>query len=150
MRKLGDVLASLFFTFLGIGVTIAAIKLRMGTATEPQPGFFPFLGGVALTIFSVILFVQAWRGRGIETQILGSFFRPAILILGLIVYIFILDLVGYIIATTILSAIVLQIMDTKPWWVLAAVSLVLSIGSYILFDWLLGVTLPKGMLIALL
>jgi hypothetical protein len=54
--------------------------------------------------------------------------------------------VGYVISTIMLSAVVLRVLETKSWWVLAVVSLVLSIGSYLLFVRLLGVTLPNGIL----
>lgn len=150
MRKLSDILASLFFALIGIGAIIEAIKLRVGTATEPQPGFFPFLGGVVITILSMVLFSQAWRGKSAGSQTFGDLWRPASLILGLFFYISVLNFLGYIISTTILGAIVLCIMDTKPWWVLGGVSLFLSIGTYILFDRLLSMPLPSGILAGIL
>lgn len=150
MRKLGDLLAGFFFTFIGVGATIGAIKLRVGTATEPQPGFFPFLGGVAITILSAILLIQAWRGRSVGIQTLGDLWRPTALILGLIFYISVLNFLGYIISTTILSAIVLRIMDTKSWWVLTGVGFILAIMTYILFDRLLSMPLPSGILTGIL
>jgi putative tricarboxylic transport membrane protein len=150
MRKLGDFWASLVLIFIGAGVIIGAIKLRVGSATEPQPGFFPFVGGVLLMVLSSILLVQAWRGRSLGTKAFGELRRPTILILGMVAYVIIFDWVGYVVATIILSGIVLRILETKSWWVLIAVSLVLSVGSYILFDRLLGVTLPNGILAKLL
>jgi putative tricarboxylic transport membrane protein len=146
MRRLSDILGSLFFALIGIGTAIEAIKLRVGTATEPQPGFFPFLGGVVITILSMVLFSQAWRGKSAGSQMFGDLWRPAFLILGLFFYISVLDFLGYILSTTILCAIVLRIMDTKRWWVLIGVSLILSIGTYGLFDRLLSMPLPCGIL----
>jgi putative tricarboxylic transport membrane protein len=146
MKKWSDIIASLFFAFIGMGVMLKAVQLRIGTATEPQPGFFPFLGGITITILSGFLLVQAWRGRSAGTQSFGNLRRPSLLILGLFFYVFLLDALGYIISTTLLAAIVLYIMETKPWWVLAGVSLSLSIGTFILFDRLLSMPLPKGIL----
>ncbi len=150
MRKLGDFLASLVLIFIGAGVIIGAIKLRVGSATEPQPGFFPFVGGVLLIVLSSILLVQAWRGRSLGAKAFGELGRPILLISGMVVYIAIFDWVGYVLATIMLSAVILRILETRSWWVLTVVSLVLSVGSYILFDRLLGVTLPGGILANLL
>lgn len=146
MKKWSDILASLFFAFIGMGVMLKAIQLRIGTATEPQPGFFPFLGGITITILSGILLVQAWRGKSAGAQSFGNLRRPSLLILGLFFYIFLFNPLGYIISTTLLAAIVLYILETRPWWVLAGVSLSLSIGTFLLFDRLLSMSLPKGIL----
>ena len=68
----------------------------------------------------------------------------------MVIYVAILEEIGFVLATVMLSAMVLRILDTKSWWVLVAASLVLSVGSYVLFDRLLGVTLPGGVLTRLL
>lgn len=67
------------------------------------------------------------------------------MVLGLILYVAGLEPLGYVIATALLSAAVLRVLETK-FRVLFPVSLLLAIGSYILFDRLLGVTLPGGLL----
>ena len=72
--------------------------------------------------------------------------RPTILVVGLLIYSLILDLAGYVIATTMLSAVVLFVMDVKIWWKVLAIGLVVSLASYALFDRLLGITLPPGIL----
>jgi hypothetical protein len=54
-----------------------------------------------------------------------------------------LETLGYIIATALLSAVMLRVLETK-FRMLLPVSLLLAIGSYILFDRLLGVSLPGG------
>lgn len=146
MRHFGEILASLFFMLVGIGVTIGGIELRVGTATEPKAGFFPFLGGIALMALSVILGAQAWSGRTPGTKAFGDLWRPVSLVIGLVIYAALFDILGYIVATAILSVITLCVLETKKWWVVIALSLTLAIGSYILFDRVLGVTLPKGIL----
>jgi putative tricarboxylic transport membrane protein len=146
MKKIGDILASFLFVFLGIGIMIGSLRLGVGRATAPQPGFIPFLSGMALAVLSAILLVQGWRGQSKGSQVLGDLKRPAILIAGLVFYVGILDVAGYIIATAVISAIVLWILETRSWWILLVVSLALGIGTYLLFDRLLGVTFPIGIL----
>jgi putative tricarboxylic transport membrane protein len=146
MRSLGDIIGGLFFLALGIWAIIGAHKLHVGTVTEPQPGFFPFLGGVTLAALSGILLFQALLGRSKGTGAFGALWRPIAMIMGLVLYVAILDSIGYILATIVLSLILLRALDTKTWWVLAVAALCITFGSYILFDRALGVTLPRGLL----
>lgn len=150
MRKTGDVIASLFCLFIGTAVTIGSIRLDVGTPTEPEPGFFPFISGSLLIVLSVILLVYALLGRSSGTLKLGDLGRPGILVAGLFVYSLILDFTGYVISTAILSAVVLYVMEVRVIWKIAAVSIFTAIVSYILFDRLLGITLPIGILESLM
>ena len=145
MRKPGEIGVGICFLGIGIGFTIGAIRLQIGKPTEPQPGFFPFLGGVILIVLSAIFLFQAQLGRTGETQAFGKLRRPVIVVLGLILYVAGLESLGYIVATALLSAVMLRVLETK-FRALFPVSLLLAIGSYILFDRLLGVTLPGGLL----
>lgn len=76
----------------------------------------------------------------------GAWWRPASLMAGMAIYSVILDFVGYVVATIILSVIILRISETKKWWKIIAVSFAASLGSYVLFDRILGVTLSPGLL----
>ena len=142
----GDRVASIFGILLGGAVMIGAIRLRLGTPGEPQPGFYPFVAAVILVVLCGILLVQALCGRRQGMEAFGELWRPVILIVGLSVYSVVLDVVGYVVATTVLSVVVLRVLDTKTWWKLLVISLALSIGTYILFDRLLDVSLPEGVL----
>jgi hypothetical protein len=145
-RKIDDVLAGIICILIGIAVAAWSVKLDLGTPTEPQPGFFPFIAGASLIVLSLLLFVYAWFGRSTGSEPLGTLWRPSILVIGLLIYSLILDYAGYVIATTMLSAVVLFVMDVKKWWKVLAISLVVSLASYTLFDRFLGITLPPGIL----
>ena len=145
MRKPGEIAVGICFLSIGIGFTIGAIQLQIGKPTEPQPGFFPFLGGVILIVLSAIFLFQAQLGRAGETHAFGKLRSPSIMVLGLILYVATLEPLGYIIGTALLSAVMLRALETK-FRMLFPVSLLLAVGSYILFDRLLGVTLPGGLL----
>ena len=146
MRKFGDLIGGLFFLCLGIGACIGGIRLQVGKLTEPGAGFFPFLGAVVLAVLSAILLFQAWLGRSKGTEAFGTLWRPIALIAGLIIYVAILDSIGYIIAMTVLCTMILCVLETKKWWADAVVALIIALGSFILFDSLLGVRLPRGIL----
>jgi putative tricarboxylic transport membrane protein len=146
MKNRSDMIGSIFLFLLGIGAIIGAVRLQIGSPTEPQPGFFPFVGGVILLIFSTIIFLQEWLGTGKQQIAFGEIGRPALLLGVMILLVFFLDRLGYVIATFIASGLILRILSVKSWRVLIITSLCLSIGTYMLFDRLLGVDLPVGLL----
>jgi putative tricarboxylic transport membrane protein len=149
MRKPGDIVVGLCFLAIGIAFAASSVKLKIGVPTEPQPGFFPFFDGIILIVLSALFLFQAWRGKTGDSPAFGKVGGPAIVVLTLILYAATLETLGYIITTAILSAVVLRVMETKP-LVLVLVSLILAVVSYLLFDRLLGVTLPPGLMAAFL
>ena len=148
MRKPGDIVVGLFFLAIGIAFAIGSVKLKIGVPTEPKAGFFPFIDGIILIALSVLFLFQTWRGRAGDSPAFGKVGGPAIVVLALILYVAALDTLGYVIATALLSAVVLRVMETKP-GTLVLVSLILAVISYVLFDRLLCVTLPPGLMAAL-
>jgi putative tricarboxylic transport membrane protein len=147
MRKPGEIVAGLCFLAIGIGFTVGAVNLHIGVPTEPKPGFFPFWDGVILIALSTVFLYQAWGGRAGESHAFGRLGGPAAVVLALVLYVATMETVGYVITTALLSAVVLKVLETKP-RVLVLMSLILAIASYLLFDRLLGVTLPLGLLAA--
>jgi hypothetical protein len=146
MKNRSDAVGSLFLFLLGIGAVLGAIRLKVGSPTEPQPGFFPFLGGLSLIVLSFIIFLKGQMGQSRKKVGFGEIGRPALLLVVLIVLVAALDRVGYVIGTFIASGLILRILNVKSWWTLILTSLCLSIGTYILFDKLLGIDLPVGIL----
>ena len=145
MRKPLEIVVGLCFAFVGILFVIGAVKLKIGVPTEPRPGFFPFIDGIILIALSTLFLIRAWGGRAGESYTFGKMGGPILVVLTLILYVATLESLGYVITTTILSAVVLKVMETKP-RILVLVSLILAVVSYLLFDRLLGVTLPRGLL----
>ena len=146
MKNKSDVIGSLCLFFIGIGALIGAFQLKVGTPVEPQPGFFPFLGGVILLIFSIIIFFQGWGGQKQRKVAFGEIRRPALLLAVLVLLVAVLDHLGYVIGTFLASVLILRILQVKSWRALILTGLCLSIGTYVLFDRLLGVELPVGIL----
>lgn len=146
MRQAGDLRASLVFLALGVGVCFEASRLGFGSVQVPEPGFFPWLGGLALAGLSLGLFAQAWRGRGPAVPPAGDWSRPAMLLAALLLYVPLLEPVGYPLATAGLTVVALRILETRRWSVTLGVSVALAVGSFLLFRRGLGVGLPAGVL----
>ena len=145
-RNWGDIIGSLILILIGTGVIIGSIRLNVGTPTNPQPGFFPFLGGFILVGLSLTLLVYGWRGHGKGIEAFGEVQRPAILVGAMGVYVAILDRLGYVPATLLIALVILRVLGVKSWKVLGLASVLLAGGTYLLFARLLGIELPAGVL----
>ena len=149
MRKFADVISSLILIFISIWVIFKSIGMRVGTLSEPQAGFVPCLSGITLSVLSWILLFRALAGGSRDIEAFGNLRYPATVLSVLLVYTIFFEILGYIVVTVILSAFVLYILGTK-WWVATILGLILSIGTYILFDRVLVLPLPSGILSGLL
>jgi putative tricarboxylic transport membrane protein len=108
----------------------------------------PFLCGAAITGLSVVLFFGAWRGRTARTQSVAAWRRPLAVLVGLGAYVILFNPLGYVLSTAILSVVILRVFEMTTKWVLLSVSLGIAAGTYVLFNSLLGVDLPAGILSA--
>ncbi|HZA49962.1 MAG TPA: hypothetical protein VE549_04425, partial [Myxococcaceae bacterium] len=79
----GDVIAGVLGLLAGAAVVAGAVALGIGAPTDPEPGFFPFLGGMGIIATSAALLVQARLGRGSGGEAFGEIRRPAMLVAAL-------------------------------------------------------------------
>lgn len=108
MAKKGETIAGTVILLAGAGVALESLRYHIGTARQPLPGLFPFLAGLLLVFLSGILIIRAGRSAADGKESLGNLRRPGKLVLGLALYILLSSLVGYMIAATILSIMILR------------------------------------------
>jgi putative tricarboxylic transport membrane protein len=136
----------LAFLALGLGVCAEGNRLGFGSVLAPEPGFFPWLGGLALVGLSVCLVLQARRTRAVVHSPAVEWARPALLLAALALYVPLLDPLGYPLTTTGLCVVALRILNTRRWPVTLGVSVTLALATFLLFNRVLGVELPAGTL----
>jgi putative tricarboxylic transport membrane protein len=145
-----DIIESVLLILVGIGVVVESIRLQVGTPLMPQPGFFPLLGGLLLIGLSVTFLVRTWLEHGQASrqpqEAFGELRRPLILVMGMSLYTAVLEWLGYILPTVIITAIILRVLGVTSWKELTLASLGISVGTYFLFGRLLGIELPSGVL----
>jgi putative tricarboxylic transport membrane protein len=145
-KKKGDLISGVLFVCLGIGASIEAIRLQLGTFTQPQVGFFPFLSSLFLAVLAGILVIEALRGRSTGTKPFSIWGPHTALVLALGVYVAVFETIGYVLSTVPLGMVVLYVLGTKKAWILLGASLLSALTTYVLFDKILGVPLHNGIL----
>ena len=135
--------AGILVVALGVGICLSGVRLTLGSALDPQPGFFPFIGGALLIGLAVLLVIQGLRGGGSPAGTRReSLAPPAILVAGLLAYAALLEWVGYPVMTALVALLALRVLGTR--WLPGVIGgALLSLGSYLLFV-RLGVPLPPG------
>ena len=145
-RNWSEIGGGLFFLMVGIAVMAGSVNLNLGSATSPQPGLFPFLGGGFVVATSSVLTVKGWLGHGESISYFKEIRGPGIFVCGMAVYVGILKPLGFVISTIFLGAVILRVLKITSWKVIVAASIGTSVGTYLLFNNLLGVLLPAGVL----
>jgi putative tricarboxylic transport membrane protein len=146
MRNKRDMIFAAVLIPLGIAVIIEAFRLKLGTPLHPGAGFFPLLMGLVLIALSTLLFIRGWVKHGKAHQPFGEWKEAIIVVAAQAFYVATLDVLGYVISSIVLSFAVLWSMEVRSWKTLLGASLILSVGAYILFRYLLAVELPAGLL----
>ena len=147
MAKYADAIASALFVVFALVCTAASLRLPFGTVLEPLPGFVPLI--VSLFMLGVALIQLGYSVLGKDKEIveLGEdWHQPAIVVAGLAVFSVVLVPLGYIIATAGLCLLILLTFDRQAWLKSIAISAAVAVLTYILFDRLLDVNLPDGIL----
>ncbi len=125
-------------------------KLPFGAVRNPGPGFVPWWTGVTLAGLSLILFAQVFRARRAAASgprsepDPGWWLRVGGLVLGLALYVLLLDPVGYPICTFLLVLFMLRPTGWRTFTAAVALAVLASGGSYLVFGVWLGVPLPPG------
>jgi putative tricarboxylic transport membrane protein len=146
-----DLLGSLFWLGISIFGCIESIRTGFGTFRSPGPGFFPFWSAVILGMFAVILLVisslkKKRKGMTADPSE-GMRWKKVIWVLFfLFVYPFVLPIVGYLLTTFGLMAFMLGTIGRSRAWVEEVTALVITLVSYVVFYFFLGIPLPKGIL----
>ena len=146
-------LAGAFFLFVfGAAVSFEAQKLGIGRVSAPRAGFFPFWLGVGLLLSSGILVIKLLlsakeRPSGDRSLLKGSAWRKVFwVVIGILLYAFLLEPLGYLIATSLLMIFFFRASKSQRWFSVVVWSVVVSILTYVLFKVWLQVQFPVGFL----
>ncbi|MFC5825598.1 tripartite tricarboxylate transporter TctB family protein [Nonomuraea insulae] len=149
-------IVSLGFLAAALVVLAQAFSIPQGDAYQAVgPRAFPLLVGAGLGVVSVIGVVQAFRSGPSpaeetpteETHSEETHWPSVLMLLGaLLAYALLLVPVGYWQATTLFFVAVARVLGSRRLVRDVLVGLVLALATYFLFDRLLGITLPPGLI----
>jgi putative tricarboxylic transport membrane protein len=130
--------------------SIYSTNLGLGSLREPGPGLFPFLMSLLLISFSLILFIQSLTGR--EGSDTGAVFWPGMagakrilfVLIGLFVYVFILEYLGYLLSTFLLVFFLMKFVEPQKWTTTFLGAFLIAFLSYLIFERWLRANLPSG------
>lgn len=117
----------------------------------PGAGFLPFWLGVAMAILSITLLVNATR-ESVSTSDRSPFPRGRAIVAiletvgSLAAFILLLETLGFLLSIALLTAFLLRVVERAGWMTTMLVAVANSAGLYVVFQILLGVSLPKNIL----
>jgi hypothetical protein len=137
---------SVFLLVFSIFVCFEATQLEMGHLHNPGPGFIPLLAGCLLGALSLVIFLQSIIGKEKISAFGGGWLKGSVVVGSLIIYILVLEKLGFLITTFIF--LLVSLLSFKPRKLRGAllVSLFTVIISYLVLSLWLKVQLPKGIL----
>ena len=130
---------------LGTAVAMQAWSLGVLGPQGPGSGLFPFVSGILVAAAGLALMLRpvewvktpAWPDRTGALRVLGIVVGLAVMAAGL-------DQIGFVAAGVLTMIVLMRFVERAGW----AGSIALSVGSVAatvwLFDWTLGMPLPRG------
>ena len=147
MTKRGE-FPAIFFFFLSLYICFESLHLGLGNWQKPGSGFFSFWSGVALGILALFVLFQSRRRKenGNESREQASWRGRILCFLSLLVFLLLLDTLGFILTTFLFILFLIRIVERKSWIDASVTALVVALASYGLFEICLQSQLPKGIL----
>ncbi len=134
---------------LGIAVCVAAVRLGFGGLALPGAGLFPFFAGLIIVIAQSVVMVRAALRRYAQAEFESgkhAFARLAALVAIFAGWILAMPYLGYILVTFAAVLAFAKVLGLEGWWRPLALSAGTSVAIYVLFDRLLYLDLPRGLL----
>ena len=148
MRKY-DLTIRFFWLALGLFVVIYSYTLGLGKLIDPGPGLLPFLLGMIFLILSSVRFVTVIQSRETdeteEEKKKTEYWRIILIVVALLIWAFVLESLGFLIATFILMTLLYRAAGFNKWYLAVFWGLITVLVTYFVFTYL-GVRFPPGIL----
>jgi hypothetical protein len=152
MRKAEGICALIIFA---VGFLIAYDATRYGVfgwgPAGPEPGLYPFLLGAGLVVAGLIilgqLFVKSRRAGADEPFIPPGGLRPVLCVaIPALLMVFLTEFIGLYLAAGLYLAVYMRWIGRHRWITVVAVSILLPLSGYVLFEKWFLIPLPEGSL----
>lgn len=144
-------LSAAVWSALGVAIALGGIRLDFGTWATPASGFVPTLAGVALAAIGAVVVYQEWQlaraapgGRAEPGPSRADRWRVAAAVAALLAYGFLLPVLGLVLTTLLVLAVLFRFVGGLGWRVTVAATVAATVFSHVLFARWLKVPFPPG------
>jgi hypothetical protein len=148
MRR-AEQITCFFWIFVSLFVCTGAVGLKVGTPSDPGPGFLPFGTGALLGLLSVAHLLKVSL-TSVEKETAGNLWQGlkwqrSVSVAGAVLfYALLLPHLGYLITTFLLMAVLFSLFDRRRWGVVVLSSILVIAVTYVVFHVWLKVQFPAG------
>ena len=148
VKKGADLWTGLFLMIISGAVICEALDLEVGTPTNPGSGFMLFGTAAVLGLLALLQFLKALLS-GVQADQAREkihLWRIVAVIGANILYIVLLEPVGFLLCTFVLLAFLFQVYEKGKWaWAVGGAAAT-SLLTYVIFSRLLQLNLPRGLI----
>ena len=152
MRPSAELISSLVWVLLGLGICLSSVRLQLWTAAGPGSGLLPFAAGLFIGLFGLALLLAEWsrRRRGRRPAPFwadaAARNRVGLVIAGLGAMAYLMPILGFPLAASLVMTFLLGVIERGRLASSVTLALASSVSIYWLFASLLQVRLPRGLL----
>ncbi len=145
----GEVLFGCLILAFGIVALTGSVQLGFGSLSLPGAGLFPFFAGLMIVIAAPIVIVNSIISGASASEFILK--KDAIRTLAGAITVFAgwilaMPTLGYVVVTFAAALALAKLLGLEGWLKPLALSAATSLATYILFDRLLYLDLPRGLL----
>jgi hypothetical protein len=150
--RAADLITAVALLGLGGVVVYDALRLGIGWGEEgPRSGFFPFWLALLLVLCSAAVFVQAWRRQSPKPFVRREQLTPVLkVVVPVALFVTVTDPpgppngLGLYVAAMLYIATYMRWVGRHRWTAVVAVSLVVPVVAFLVFERWFLVPMPKG------
>lgn len=131
-----------FFLLGSAAYLYFAGQLTFGSLQSPHSGFLPILVGIIALVVSLLLMFKQLQTKTSSSSNTVDWTKFIFILIGLLFYITVFNIIGYLTTTFIFLFYLFKIADTTGWLQPFAMAACSSTAFYFLFKYYLAVTLP--------
>ncbi|WP_371372975.1 tripartite tricarboxylate transporter TctB family protein [Sporomusa aerivorans] len=135
-------LVSSFFLLMSLVYVYSANELSFGSMSAPKAGFLPKISGTIAVVLAIIMVARSYFPNYASSGCHFNWRRLCFLVIGLMVYVILFNLSGYLATTFITMVYLLKVTETEGWLTPCMLSVGIAGCFYFVFVTLLGCNLP--------
>ena len=151
-----DIISGLFWTVVGVIFLAGGWQYGIFRGSIPGAGFFPFMASIILVALSMSVSITALWPKDRKTSRLDerkrffshpdSWKKILLALIGLLFFWQGLGYLGFLLTTFLFIIFLLRVIEPQKWLTVLTTSILTTGITYIVFNMLLKVRLPAGIL----